>query len=57
MKKIEINNLEYISGGAIKCGWIGLGAAASLGLFAINPLVGTGAILLVAPEVVRCWNI
>ncbi len=56
MKKIQLNKLETINGGVIKCGWVGVGAVISHGLLMTVPLIGAYGLYSLSDDIVRCWN-
>lgn len=56
MKKISLNKLENICGGAVKCGWVGMGTVASMAIFSTVPIVGALGLYALSDDVVRCWN-
>ena len=56
MKKIQLNKLETINGGVIKCGWVGVGAVISHGLLMTVPLIGASGLYSLSDDIGRCWN-
>lgn len=54
MKKINIIELEHISGGVLKCGWVGVLAVASIGSGLLG--IAVGAAFGLHEDVIRCWN-